>query len=636
MFYHQGNYLKAIAIIAIMFLAPAQSFIYGSEDNPQWQQRFPFIHDEVPFSETYESVRVEEASKGSIELLDTAKYLKKMKLMMPGTSREVKKHFSDRNSVGSLALDLGTHYDFSNSSGECLLGAVGDIMYINKGTDNFIRPPLAAKLGPVDVLFGNIETPVVPGIKPSMVHKFGLRFNAATTLLDTLATGGKLSHFTEDEQPVFDVLSVTNNHSFDLEEQGLKTTMFEIASRGMLPVGVATSFKEGDDRGKYTIVERNGYKIGFVAFSWGFNKATLSGEPPEYINHLPFGIRSSIPSLTPFTRLLRKARREGADFVVASVHWGYEYEYFPEPHFMKIARLLAAGGADMVVGHGPHVLQPIEILHVNMPEYRDTNHFVEDFTDRAPRTSLIAYSLGNFTTAMSPIPCRIGGLLSVGLTRGIHKGSGIERCLISKAGLSLIFNQQRGNNLLGKKVVLRDIDWALSRENDDAKLEALVDQGLEKIDIERLGLQWLRPIGQEYPNHDGTNSHDHNEPEPSEYAATDDEYEIHSTNGDLNENSCLNGYNSEETCHKVLISGRLTPQATSTGCRGVLSVESFENLSDEPLPLSLLKYLGRGGKTIPVSTNKSIGFGRDISTIVEIKQDEDGSFKTELFTINGK
>jgi poly-gamma-glutamate synthesis protein (capsule biosynthesis protein) len=77
------------------------------------------------------------------------------------------------------------------------------------------------------------------------------------------------------------------------------------------------------------------------------------------------------------------AARQQADAVVVSIHWGDEYHHSPNTRQQHIAEALVRGGADVVLGHHPHVLQPAEVMDV-----------VDDAGVK--RTGLVIYSLGNF------------------------------------------------------------------------------------------------------------------------------------------------------------------------------------------------------------------------------------------------
>jgi hypothetical protein len=81
---------------------------------------------------------------------------------------------------------------------------------------------------------------------------------------------------------------------------------------------------------------------------------------------------------------------------------------------MVQARALIAAGADLLVGSGPHVVQPPELCEVNgSAEAGVGSCAVED--DGEPRTAAVLYSLGNAATTMGTLPCQVGLLATVSL-----------------------------------------------------------------------------------------------------------------------------------------------------------------------------------------------------------------------------
>ncbi len=114
--------------------------------------------------------------------------------------------------------------------------------------------------------------------------------------------------------------------------------------------------------------------------------------------------------------------RDSIDIKILSLHWGYEYELYPDPAIIKMARMLASKGADIIIGSHPHVIQPNEICLINgyhellSPALEDTTGYCI-LSDSAgiPRKSLIIYSPGNFSTAMYTSLCRLGAINSVNL-----------------------------------------------------------------------------------------------------------------------------------------------------------------------------------------------------------------------------
>ena len=76
--------------------------------------------------------------------------------------------------------------------------------------------------------------------------------------------------------------------------------------------------------------------------------------------------------------------RQSADIVVVSLHWGDEYKTLPTRWQRQVAAELIEAGADIILGHHPHVLQPIET-----------------YTAKDGRQGVIAFSLGNFISSQN-------------------------------------------------------------------------------------------------------------------------------------------------------------------------------------------------------------------------------------------
>jgi poly-gamma-glutamate synthesis protein (capsule biosynthesis protein) len=157
----------------------------------------------------------------------------------------------------------------------------------------------------------------------------------------------------------FDVLTLANNHILDFGPEGLRSTMNILDSLGIAYCGAGQNIEEAE-RG--VILERGKWRIGFLAYSMTYPTefwATRSEWGTAYPRHLEKNVRTM---------------KKKADLVVVSFHWGGELKSHPKPYQRRHAHLAIDSGADLVIGHHPHVLQGLEI-------YRDR---------------LIAYSLGNY------------------------------------------------------------------------------------------------------------------------------------------------------------------------------------------------------------------------------------------------
>lgn len=201
-----------------------------------------------------------------------------------------------------------------------------------------------------DLAFGNLETPIAPTTgRPGIPFQF----NAPEGLPSALRASG------------FTVLSTANNHAFDQGRQGVCETLDRLRAERLVVVG------SGEDRAKaesLQILERQGVRVAFLAFTDLFNLDLNHRAMEPWVRPL---------ELEPTLQAVREARGL-ADLVVVSVHWGNEYQHTPTKRQRDIARGLVNAGCDVILGHHPHVLQPVELMEVD------------------GRRALVAYSLGNF------------------------------------------------------------------------------------------------------------------------------------------------------------------------------------------------------------------------------------------------
>jgi poly-gamma-glutamate synthesis protein (capsule biosynthesis protein) len=215
-------------------------------------------------------------------------------------------------------------------------------------------PALWADLVPLfqgaDLAFGNLETPIAPATGQPGVP---FQFNAPESLPAALRASG------------FTVLSTANNHAFDQGPKGLRETLDRLRTERLVAIG------SGEDRAQaeaLQIVERQGIKVAFLGFTDLFNMDLNRRATEPWVR--PLDLESALQAV-------REARSR-ADLVVVSVHWGNEYQHTPTKRQRDIARALVAGGCDVILGHHPHVLQPVDLLEAD------------------GRKALVAYSLGNF------------------------------------------------------------------------------------------------------------------------------------------------------------------------------------------------------------------------------------------------
>jgi poly-gamma-glutamate synthesis protein (capsule biosynthesis protein) len=155
----------------------------------------------------------------------------------------------------------------------------------------------------------------------------------------------------------FQIVSMANNHAMDHGRIANVQTMETLREHGVDSIGAV------EDRSPQKILDVRGTSIAFLAYS--------------FVGARTIHPWSNKQVLTTVEEDIRRIRKD-ADFVIVSVHWGYEFVDRPSPHVYWLAHEMVDYGADVVLGHHPHVIQGIETY----------------------RGKLVAYSLGNFVFDM--------------------------------------------------------------------------------------------------------------------------------------------------------------------------------------------------------------------------------------------
>lgn len=239
------------------------------------------------------------------------------------------------------------------------LAAVGDIL-LDRGVGEKIAKygttyPFAQVRGilrSADITFGNLECPLSKrGTK--ILRPFC--FQAPPRTVACLIDGG------------LDVVSLANNHTLDCGRTGLTETMETLRKTKIGWCGAGRNRTEAEAA---LVKKVKGIRLAFVGFTDVLPEGIFGGDGKPTIAYA---------SEQAIRKAVQRARRQ-ADIVIVSCHWGSEYESRPGAQQKQLARAAAEAGADLILGHHPHVLQGLE-------RFRSPD---------GKRSALIAYSLGNF------------------------------------------------------------------------------------------------------------------------------------------------------------------------------------------------------------------------------------------------
>ncbi len=200
-----------------------------------------------------------------------------------------------------------------------------------------------------DAAWVNLEGVVSPLGTPKTEKTY--TFQGPTSFAPALAGAG------------VDVVTMANNHSVDYGRAALRDSIARLEKAGIQVVGAGRNLD--DSHAPAAVTAASGATIGFLAYNdvwWPGFEATRSHA----------GVAQAFNDVGRMKRDIRELADE-VDYVVVGFHWGYEYQHYPVSQQVGEAHAAIDAGADLVIGHHPHVLQGFETY----------------------RRRLIAYSLGD-------------------------------------------------------------------------------------------------------------------------------------------------------------------------------------------------------------------------------------------------
>ena len=214
-----------------------------------------------------------------------------------------------------------------------------------------------------DYTMGNLETTI--GMYKTKEYSGYPLFNSPETLLDTLKECG------------YDFFTLANNHMLDRWFDGMKNTVNWVEQYGFAHVG---AYRTQEERNTPVIVEINGIKFGFVAYTHTTNTQETVCDPAAVEYGVPYLYEADIEGD------IQRLRDAGAEVVIAFPHWGDEYVREPDGNQIKYAQRLAEAGADIILGSHSHMVQSMDVVNVTR-------------NDGTNKDVFIIYSLGNFLTS---------------------------------------------------------------------------------------------------------------------------------------------------------------------------------------------------------------------------------------------
>ena len=218
-----------------------------------------------------------------------------------------------------------------------------------------------------DITIANLETTLAG---PEAGYAGYPTFNTPDSIVDALRNAG------------VDILTAANNHRMDQGIPGFYRTIRTVREKGLDIIGI----KAEEPEKTYVVKDINGVKVAFLNFGYAYPLAKGGLD----INglFLPMNMTGLMDTINPqdlqesvqaVANKVTAAKEDGAEVIVACMHWGHEYHRTPNDFQQKLAAEMVAMGVNVIFGGHPHVLQPAVIM-----------------TDGEGNKVPVFYSLGNF------------------------------------------------------------------------------------------------------------------------------------------------------------------------------------------------------------------------------------------------
>ena len=246
------------------------------------------------------------------------------------------------------------HFTVSASGDLLMHRPLLDRAQANAGGSGFDFTPFFRQISPyvakADLALCHVETPMGPG--PITTYPI---FNTPRDLAKSIHRSG------------WDACDTASNHSLDGGQAGINGTVDALDDNDVKHTG---SFASRKQSGEPTFLRVDGIKLGFVAYTDATNG--LPAPHPWSVNE--YSASDPKAGAKAIIRDAREARDKGADAVIVQMHWGDENSPSPNASQKAVAKkLTAAKVVTVVVGQGPHVVQPIDRINGKFVVFSEGN-----------------------------------------------------------------------------------------------------------------------------------------------------------------------------------------------------------------------------------------------------------------------
>jgi hypothetical protein len=238
----------------------------------------------------------------------------------------------------------------------CRLFFTGDISFSGRNAGNPCMEVFAATkqlFAEADLVVGNLESPLVEGGDPVA---------GKCILSGHPGWAGVL------KQSGIGLVSLANNHLMDFGSTGLFSTMKALEESGIRFVGAGRNQQEANAP---IFINVNVQQIAFLA------RTSVEVSSPCYAEHNAPGV--AFLNEDEIAAAIKDCAGK-ADLVVVLIHWGLEQYHYPSPEQRRLAGSMIKAGANIILGHHPHVLQGVEKINNGLVAYSLGNFLFDEFT----------------------------------------------------------------------------------------------------------------------------------------------------------------------------------------------------------------------------------------------------------------
>jgi len=261
---------------------------------------------------------------------------------------------------------------------------MGDTNIQHRGDPATAYENVAATLNAADIAFANLEGPFAgtsaDPLVPDIANKEGWQHSAPEMVQALVAAG-------------IDGVGIANNVTYP--HQALLRSMSVLDEVG---IGYSGGGNDLQAAHRPLIFNRNGTRVGFLQYTtlfWPYGhtatqkspgvasiRVSTAYMPPEDVLEKPGAAPVIVTTVNAEDQQLMvadiRALRQQADIIVVSYHWGLSSQRALVDYQPRLAHAAIDAGADIIMGHGPHVIQPIEVFG-GKPIFYSLANFVFDW-----------------------------------------------------------------------------------------------------------------------------------------------------------------------------------------------------------------------------------------------------------------